>query len=227
MKILLIEDDPIIIEAIEFAFQTGWQQVEMISANWGQEGIDMVENESPDVVLLDLGLPDINGIDVLKQIRSFSDVPIVVLTVNQDEITLVQALGLGANDYVYKPFRPMELIARVKRLVLQHTAAGASSPLIWGPFVLDPNKRELSYKDTRISLRGIESIILKELFSNYPKVVTYNQLARAAWGDNYAGANDCLKVHVYNLRKKLEGFAGIPRIIMNKSGVGYYALPVE
>lgn len=226
MKILLIEDDRQIVDAISFAFRAGWPEMDIVAADWGQEGVCMVETEQPDVVILDLGLPDISGLDALKQIRSFSDVPVLVLSANDEEIIIVQAFGLGAGDYVCKPFRPMELIARIRRLVTQPACNGPVSPIAWGPFLLDTAKRELKYREKLIALRSIECIILAELIHKFPAVVTYSALANAVWGDDYMSATKCLKVHVYNLREKIEADPGHPRIILNKSGAGYYiAMP--
>jgi len=222
MKILIIEDDNKIVDALTFAFHTGWPEVELITADWGQEGVSMVETEQPDVVILDLGLPDISGLDGLKQIRSFSDVPVLVLSANDEEIIIVQAFGLGASDYVCKPFRSMELIARVRRLITQSACTGPASIIAWGPFLLDPAKRELKYRDKLIALRSIECIILTELVNKFPAVVTYGALANAVWGDDYLSATKCLKVHIYNLREKIEADPGNPQIILNKSGTGYY-----
>lgn len=228
MKILIIEDDKRIVDAISFAFRAGWPEVDITTADWGQEGVGMVETECPDIIILDLGLPDINGLDALKQIRCFSDIPVLVLSANNEEIIIVQAFGLGASDYVCKPFRPMELIARVRRLVTPSTGIGPDSPVSWGPFLLDPAKRELNYRGRVISLRGIECVILAELIDKFPAVVKYSALANAVWGDDYLSATKCLKVHIYNLREKIESDPGNPRIILNKSGTGYYiAMPAE
>ncbi len=227
MKLLVIEDDPKIVDSISFAFQTGWPDSSIVSTDWGQEGIEMVESEEPDAVILDLGLPDMNGLDVLKNIRHFSDVPVLILSVSAEEMTVVQAFGLGAGDYVYKPFRPLELIARIKRLLLQKVETGSSTPLYWGSLFFDPVKREIDYKNKKVELRNIECVILEELIKRSPDVVSYNILAKAVWGDDYMSATDCLKVHIYNLRKKIELDPDKPKIIFNKSGTGYYALMPE
>ena len=224
VKILMIENDAMIVESVGFAFQTAWPDVVIVSADWGREGINMVEAESPDIVILGLGLPDINGLDVIKRIRQFSQTPVLVLSANEEEMTVVQAFALGAGDYVYKPFRPMELIARVKRLILEKYETGIYSPVIEAGFMFDPAKRQFTYKNDTVELRNIESIILAELLKHSPEVVAYLDLAKAVWGDEYMSSTDCLKVHVYNLRKTLEESAGCPQMIFNKSGTGYYAL---
>jgi len=221
---LIIEDEAKIIKAIGFAFQVGWPETKIISAEWGQEGIDLVEKESPDLVILDLGLPDMDGLDVIKQIRFFSKVPILVLSVNSDETIIVQALELGANEYVVKPFRQMELIARVKSLVTWHKNIAGGESVIWGPFLYDPIQRELIQDTQVINLTSAENIILTELIRNAPDVVTYQALSEALWGDSYEGATNSLKVHIRHLRVKIEKNPSDPRMILNKTSVGYYAV---
>jgi DNA-binding response OmpR family regulator len=108
MKILIVEDDKNIIAAIECTFNLGWPEVDISATDWGKEGVKRVETEAPDLLILDLGLPDIDGLEVIKEIRLFSKIPILVLSVKTDETTVVRALNLGANDFVYKPFRPMD-----------------------------------------------------------------------------------------------------------------------
>jgi DNA-binding response OmpR family regulator len=116
MKILIIEDDENMVDYIKNVFNAGWPEAEFISAYNGKEGINSVENEMPDVVLLDLGLPDMSGFDVLKQIRHFIEMTIVLITVRDDESAIVKGLSLGADEYVVKPFRQLELLARVRAL---------------------------------------------------------------------------------------------------------------
>jgi two-component system KDP operon response regulator KdpE len=224
MKILIIEDDSKIVKAIGFAFQVGWPETKLISAEWGQEGIDLVEKEAPDLVILDLGLPDMDGLDVIKHIRLFSKVPIMVLTVNSDETIVVQALELGANEYVVKPFRQMELIARIKSLVTWHKNITGGDSLIWGPFLYDRVRRELIRDEQVINLTSTENDILVELIRNAPDVVPYQALSMAIWGDNYDGATDSLKVHIRHLREKIEENPGKPRMILTKTGVGYFTV---
>ncbi|MFC1860183.1 response regulator transcription factor [Chloroflexota bacterium] len=111
MKVLIIEDDPEIVEVISLAFQIRWPEVKLVSTNLGEKGVELVESESPDVVILDLGLPDISGYDVLKEIRAFSTVPILILTVRGEETDVVRGLEWGADDYMVKPFRQLELLS--------------------------------------------------------------------------------------------------------------------
>ena len=222
MKILIIEDDAGIVEAVKCAFKLGWPGVEIDAVDWGREGITLVETAAPDVVILDLGLPDINGLEVIKGIRLFSKVPILVLTAKSEETTVVQALELGANDYMVKPLRQMELLARVKRQVQTQVEKGLASPVAMGGFAYDYEKRELVRGDKIIRLRSTENSILYELMRRAPNVVPYNVLIRAVWGDEYEDATDTLKVHIRHLREKIEDDPAHPRIILTKTGYGYY-----
>ncbi len=117
MKVLIIEDDPGIVTAIDLLFQISWPEAQLISAQQGEEGIELVKNEAPDVVVLDLGLPDIDGFKVLKRLRLFSTVPIVILTARAEKDAMVRGLELGANDYIVKPFRQWQFLERVKAQV--------------------------------------------------------------------------------------------------------------
>jgi two-component system KDP operon response regulator KdpE len=224
MKLLIIEDDDQIIKAIRFAFHVGCPAMEIISTQWGQKGIELIGKESPDIVILDLGLPDMDGLDVIKQIRLFSRIPVIVLTVDSSEMTVVQALEMGANDYVTKPFRQMELIARVKSLLKWGKDTGGGDNILWGDFVFDYGRRQVTCNNRVISLTSTENEILHTLINNSPNVVPYNTLADIVWGDYYEGAIQGLKTHIYNLRKKLETNTRKPQIILSKPGVGYYAV---
>ena len=165
--------------------------------------------------------------NVISKVRAFSRVPILVLTVNRDESTLVQALELGANDYMTKPFRQMELLARIKRLALWQMETEGPAPLIFGPYQYDYNRRTIENNGTVINLSSIENEIFYALIKNSPIVVTHAALSRAVWGDSYDGSIDCIKVHIRHLRQKIEKDASNPKIILTKTGVGYCILPTK
>jgi DNA-binding response OmpR family regulator len=224
MKILIIEDDSTIVKFIDLTFHIVWPEAEVLSAEWGSEGVELVEKESPSVVILDMGLPDMNGLDVIKEIRSFSKVPIIVLTIDTSEATVVHALEFGANEYIYKPFRQLELVARVKSLIKWHRDIEVGESYIWGPLLFDYNRREVVRNNEVIRLTSIESEILRALINNSPNVVPYNYLANVVWGDYYDGAILSLKVHISHIRKKIEINRNNPLIILSKQGVGYYAI---
>src|ERR1035437_10589731 len=132
MKILIIEDDQQIVEAITLAFQIRWPEAKLVSTPQGEKGIELVENEKPEIVILDLGLPDINGFEVLKQIRLFSDIPILILTARTEESDIVKGLEWGADDYMIKPFRQLELLSRIKALTRRTGPVAEDRPLTSG-----------------------------------------------------------------------------------------------
>ena len=221
MKILVIEDDQQIVEAITLAFQIRWPEARLISTQQGEKGIELVENEKPDIVILDLGLPDINGYDVLKQIRMFSDIPILILTARTEESDIVKGLEWGADDYMIKPFRQLELLSRIKALTRRRANADSEIPVNVGQLNFNPSTGQLFYRDKEISLTPTEGRILNHLMRNAGQVVTHSSLADAVWGEDYPGAVDSLKVYIRRLREKLEIEPQDPQLIVTKAGVGY------
>ena len=221
MKILVIEDDQQIVEAITLAFQIRWPEARLVSTQQGEKGIELVENEKPDIVILDLGLPDINGYDVLKQIRLFSDIPILILTARTEESDIVKGLEWGADDYMIKPFRQLELLSRIKALTRRRANADSEIPVNVGQLNFNPSTGQLFYHDKEISLTPTEGRILNHLMRNAGQVVTHSSLADAVWGEDYPGAVDSLKVYIRRLREKLETQPQDPQLIVTKAGVGY------
>jgi two-component system KDP operon response regulator KdpE len=221
MKVLVIEDDKEIVDAISLAFQIRWPEANVVSTRLGQKGIELVESEQPDIVILDLGLPDITGFEVLRQIRRFSSVPTIILTVRAEEADVVKGLEWGADDYITKPFRQLELLARVRSMIRRHKPS-EESMLAYGPLRLDSNTGQLFMGSKEIALTVTENHILGHLINNAGRIVTHSNLAEAVWGDDYPGATDSLKVHIRRLREKIEANPGKPRIILTKTGVGYF-----
>jgi two-component system response regulator VicR len=221
VKILIIEDDKAIVEAISLTLQLSWSDTKLISTHLGEKGIELVESENPDVVILDLGLPDISGFEVLKQIRLFSTVPILVLTVRSDEADIVRGLESGADDYVIKPFRQLELLSRIKLVTRRQDRSLKEKPLVCGQLHFDPSNWQLFYGEREINITRTEASIIRHLMENVGKVVTHSDLAEAVWGTDYPDAAGSLKVHIRRLRVKVEEDPGHPRIILTKSGIGY------
>ncbi len=226
MKVLVIEDDKEIVDAISLAFQIRWPEAKVISNRLGQKGVELVESETPDIVILDLGLPDINGFEVLRQIRTFSSVPTIILTVRSDESDVVKGLEWGADDYITKPFRQLELLARVKSLIRRQSPSEETA-LSFGTLRLESVTGQLTMGDKEIALTVTENHILTYLMKNAGHVVTHSSLAEAVWGDDYPGATDSLKVHIRRLREKIEKDPGKPRFILTKTGVGYSLVKPE
>ena len=221
MKVLIIEDDREIVEVISLAFQIRWPEVKLVSTHLGEKGMGLVESENPDVVILDLGLPDISGYDVLKEIRAFSDVPVLILTVRGEETDVVKGLEWGADDYMVKPFRQMELLSRIRALTRRASPSDRETPLVYGELSFDPSTRQLFYGQREINLTRTEGIILHSLMRNAGRVVTHSTLAEAVWGEDYPDATSALKVHILRLRQKLEVDSSQPKLILTKTGIGY------
>jgi two-component system KDP operon response regulator KdpE len=221
MKILIIEDTASVVETISVALELTWPEAKIVSASSGNKGIDMVQTESPDVIILDLGLPDINGFDVIKQVRLFSRVPILVLTARIEEPDVIKALSMGADEYVTKPFKQLELVARVKALV-RRSNPQSESPLICGVLHFDPTSFKATKGKKEVNLTRTEGLILGCLMRNCGNVVPNDSLTEAVWGENYPDATDNLKVYIRYLRQKIEDDPGNPQFILNRPGIGYY-----
>jgi len=225
MKILIIEDDHKIVETLVLTLIVRWPDAMVVSSNLGEKGIKMVESETPDIVVLDLGLPDISGFDVLKSIRLFSKVPVVILTARAEEADIVKGLELGADDYITKPFRQMELLARLKALMRRQTLSMENSTedehISAGKISLSPITRQVTVGSSKIDLTATETLILQRLMKNAGNIVTHGSLAEAVWGSDYPNSADSLKVYIRRLREKIEAEPSEPRIILAKPGVGY------
>jgi len=226
MKVLIIEDDKEIVDAITLAFQIRWPEAKVVSTRLGRKGVELVESEAPDIVILDLGLPDISGFEVLNQTRLFSRVPIIILTVRSEESDVVKGLEWGADDYIVKPFRQLELLARVKALIRRQAPAEEEN-LASGPLHLETSSGMAHVSGREVALTITESRILAHLMRNAGHVVTHSSLAEAVWGNDYPGAADSLKVHIRRLREKIEENPSKPKFVLTRAGIGYYLAKPE
>lgn len=222
IKFLIIEDDQRILEVVSIAFNIRWPEANVVSTDLGEKGLEMVEAERPDIVILDLGLPDISGFEVLKQIRLFSTVPIIVMSVMGEEEDVVRGLELGADEYVIKPFRQLEFLSRVKAVLRIHTLPGEEQPLVYGPLRFETFMSKLFNKEKEVNLTRTEALILYQLMKAGGKVITYSRLANIVWGDDCPSATESLRVYIRRLREKLEADSHNPELIHTKIGVGYY-----
>ncbi len=221
MKVLIIEDDPGSIEIVSLIFKVSRPDIQLFSAIFGKVGVDIVKKENPDIVILDLGLPDIDGFEVIKRLRLFSNIPIIVLTVRGEENDVVKALELGANEYMIKPFRQLEFLARINNAICKSDALQEKPYLNLGLYKFDVSKRKLIYNDKTIYLTNTESQILYHLIINKNKIVTYDSFYENLWGDYCPGEENALRVHIQRLRKKISSATGEKNLIITKQGIGY------
>jgi len=227
MKVLIIEDDQGIVESISLALNIRWPDVKIVSTHLGNTGIELVESESPDLVILDLGLPDISGFEVLKQVRLFSSVPIIILTVRPDEADIVKGLEWGADDYIVKPCGQLELLARVKVRLRDKDRLADQSAISYGCLRFEPSSRQLMRGEKEIKLTAIESQIIHLLMKNAGRVATYHSITEEIWGEDYPGSVESLRVHIRRIREKMEVDPGNPRYIVTKASIGYSLSKIE
>jgi two-component system KDP operon response regulator KdpE len=219
--ILLIEDESQMRRFLRVTLQS--RGYDLIEAPTGQDGLTHMTTRNPDIVLLDLGLPDMDGLEVLGRIREWSQTPVIILSAREQEQDKIKALDTGADDYLTKPFGAGELLARI-RVALRHkmTQAGPAEPV----FVLDTLRVDLAarrvfLKETEIHLTPIEYRLLAYLVKNAGKVVTHKQLLKEVWGPAYADQSHYVRVYMGMLRHKLEDDPSRPRFFINEPGVGY------
>lgn len=229
VQILLIEDEKNICNFITTALEPANYKV--ISAFNATEGLSLATSLCPDVVLLDLGLPDMDGLEVIRHIRSWSQLPIIVLSARTSEEEKVRALDLGADDYITKPFGTSELLARI-RTALRHssrpTALSAASSIYHAKQMkIDFDRRLVTVNGKEVHLTQIEYKILTLLAKNSGKVITYDTIMASVWGPYSDGNNRILRVNMANMRRKLENNPAAPEYIFTEVGIGYRMLEDE
>ena len=219
-KVLVVDDDPALLRALRLALGAAGHEV--VRASTGEEGLALALHSAPEVVVLDLGLPDIDGLSVCRRLRGWSEVPIIVLSATQTEDRKVAALDEGADDYVTKPFGMAELEARI-RTALRHrraTRAGeASDSVKVGPLTLDLVRHEADLGGAPLELTAKEFDVLAFLAANAGKVCTHQMILMAVWGSSYAREARYIHEYVHRLRQKLGGQPELQ--IKTASGIGY------
>lgn len=223
-KVVLIEDEAQIRRFVRAALEA--EHCNVTEAATGQRGVLEAGTRKPDLVVLDLGLPDCDGVEVIQQIRSWSGVPILILSARSLESEKVRALDMGADDYLTKPFGIAELQARVRALLRRSVgAAQAAEPVMQlGELRVDLPKRQVWRGAEEIHLTPIEYKLLSLLIANIGKVVTQRQLLREVWGPHHVEDTHYLRVYMAGLRRKLELDPALPRHIRTEPGVGYRLL---
>ena len=219
--ILIVEDEVQMLRFLRPALQGHGFRV--LEARTGEEGLREAATRAPDVVLLDLGLPDLDGIEVTRRLREWTQVPILVISARGREEDKVAALDAGADDYVTKPFGVRELLARL-RVALRRSSRvgdGEASRLTLGELEIDLEKRRVTLAGDAVHLTPIEYRLLAELARNAGKVMTHSQLLRQVWGPAYAHQSHYLRVYMAQLRRKLEADSAQPKHLITEPGVGY------
>jgi len=223
-RILVVEDDGQIRRFLRAGLNV--QGYELIECENGERALAEAAIRPPDLVILDLGLPDLDGVEVVRRLREWSEAPILVLSARAREADKIGALDAGADDYLTKPFGMGELLARI-RVALRHrtnAAGGASSVFGAGPLKVDLAARRVLVDGTEVHLTPIEYRLLGALIRNSDKVVTHRQLLKEVWGPAYVDRSHYLRVHMAALRRKLEADPARPRFLLTEAGVGYRLL---
>jgi two-component system KDP operon response regulator KdpE len=225
VKILVIEDSPEVINSLRLALKVAMPEAELVTTGEGRKGVELVETESPDIVLLDLGLPDIDGTEVLKDIRLFSNVPVIIITIRDSELDEAGGLEMGADDYITKPWRPLDLVARIRALLRRRqgfTSENVTAPLVAGSLVINSSSQQVTCDGQPVHLTPTQYTLLSCLVRNRPRVVPHEVLTREVWGDEYNRVTN-LKNCIWELRQKLNDSNS--RMIESVRGVGYRFVP--
>ncbi len=218
---LIIDDDPGIQDMVSLAIELNWPKSVVYTAADGLTGLELARQHTPDVVILDLGLPDIDGLEVCEKLRAESSIPIVMLTARDREIDIVKGLNAGADDYVTKPFSHLQFLARLQA-VLRRTKGAAPEPTYSDSHLsVDFDRRSVRVGGETVRLTPTEFSLLEHLLRNVDRVVTHEELLRAGWGEEYVDATGYIKTHIRTLREKLSDDPTSETGIVNERGVGY------
>ncbi len=223
-KILIIDDEPDLTRAVKLTISIQEPSWRVLVANDSQTGLALIERESPDLVLLDLAMPGLHGFDLLKQIRQFSNVPIIILSVTDDELEKVRGLELGADDYIVKPFGHLELLARIRSVLRRMEGrAGPTQPtVVCGDLRIELDRHRVTVGAREVKLTNTEFRLLEVLARNAGQIVPNELLLSRVWGPEAVDEVDYLKVFAYRLRRKIEPDPIHPRYLLTERGVGYW-----
>lgn len=221
--VLIIDDDPEVTRAVRLTITLQEPTWRVIEAHRGDQGLDQIGTGAADLVLLDLSMPDMHGFDVLEQIRLFSNLPVIILTVQDDELDTVRGLQLGADDYVVKPFGHLELMARIRSVLRRSEGmpGPALAPFSTGELHIDFERRAVTVAGEAVKLTKTEFRLLEVLAHNAGRIIPDSLLQQRVWGPDLVEL-DHLKVFVYRLRRKVEPDPAHPRYIRTERGVGYW-----
>jgi len=219
-RILVVDDEPQVLRSLRAGLAARGYQIE--TAADGASGLIAAADASPDLIVLDLGLPDVDGVEVCRRLREWSSIPIIVLSAREREGDKIAALDAGADDYLTKPFGMGELLARVRAALRRAVVAVAEQPVFRvGDLVIDLARRRVARGGQEIHLTPKEYDLLKHLARHAGKVITQRQLLQAVWGPEYGDEGHYLRVQMSGLRRKLEPEPARPRYLITEPGVGY------
>ena len=223
-KVLVVDDEKLIVKGIKFSLEQDDMKVDC--AYDGEEALEMVKQNEYDVMLLDIMLPKMSGLEVCQQIREFSDIPIIMLTAKGDDMDKILGLEYGADDYITKPFNILEVKARIKAIIRRRATKNTTKDtgkqkLIRG-LMIDVEARRVTVDDKPINLTAKEFDLLELLIFNVNKVYSREELLKTVWGEDYPGDVRTVDVHIRRLREKIEKNPGDPKYVQTKWGVGYY-----
>jgi len=224
VKVLVIEENQRVVRDISLCLQVRYPEVIVISVAAGLKGIEMIETESPDLVMAGSSLPDIDTLDLVSKIREFSDVPLAILAEAETDMDRARGLEAGADEYVTKPFSPIELLARVKALLRRTHGLGFKPKhlvSIGDELTINFTTHEVSRLGERVKLTPIEYHLLSELVRNEGRVLSHRALLEKVWGSEYTSDSGFVKKYIYRLRSKLESNASDPQMLLTERGVGY------
>jgi len=219
-KVLVVDDEPQIVRALRINLQA--RGYDVLVAMTGKQALEMTAHHHPDVVILDLGLPDLDGVDVVRGLRGWTTVPILILSGRDHSVAKVTALDAGADDYVTKPFGPRELVARLEAVLRRAAPEGAEPKIVADGLEIDLAARTVKRDGEPIHLTPIEFSLLRTLVRNRGKLMTHRALLVEVWGVEYEDDFQVLRAHIANLRRKIEPAGGdAPKYIKTDPGVGY------
>jgi DNA-binding response OmpR family regulator len=224
MNVLVVEDSPDVVEAISLCFELRWPGSSILQTAEGEEALELTHRELPDVVILDLVLPGIDGFEVLREIRKQSNIPILILSVKGEEMDKVKGLELGADDYIVKPFSPAELLSRVKAVLRRTYMLELNSdekPFVSSYLKVNFATREVLKGDQPVKLTPTEFNLLTQLVKNEGRVLTHQLLLEKVWGSGYTDAVEYLRKYIQRLREKLEEQPSNPKMFISERGLGY------
>jgi two-component system KDP operon response regulator KdpE len=219
IRILVVDDEQPIVRLLQITLESHGYGV--ITAATGNDCIVQAATARPELVILDLGLPDMEGIDVLRRLREWATTPVVILSARSSEEEIVRCLDAGADDYLVKPFRTGELVARVRAALRHVSGSPVSSVLSFGAVCIDLGARRVTKEGEDVHLTAIEYSIFALMAKNAGRILTHGQILQQVWGPTFVEETQYLRVYVAQLRKKLENDPSNPRLLVTETGIGY------